>query len=91
MPDHDFMMAPSLIHDILHWLIRRNIIDEDKNDIIDYELERAINYYNVSPPAWQGGNLFGLKKWRAKWIRRATHTCDEKAGSKMPIRRITLK
>jgi hypothetical protein len=79
MPDHDFMMAPSLVHDILHWLIARGVISPELNDTIDRELEWAINYFKVSPPKWQGGNL--LKRWRAKWIRRATHTCHEMPGN----------
>lgn len=82
MPDHDFMFAPSLVHDILHWLIAKGIISVTMNDLIDFELERAINYFKVDPPKWQGGGLFGLKKWRAKWIRRATNTCDETLGGK---------
>lgn len=91
MPDHDFMMAPSLVHDILHWLIRREIIPEKHNNLIDAELERAINFYDVSPPLWQGGDLFGkLKAIRARIIRRATNTCDEVAGSRPPIKKIVL-
>ena len=87
MPDVAFMMGPSLIHDLLHWLIAKGIISTEYNDLIDKELERAIMYYKVSPPVWQGGKL--LKKPYSKLIRQATNLVDEFAGHEKPV--ITIK
>lgn len=74
--DFKFMQFPSLIHDILHWLIGWGAIDEKYNDTIDDELEHAIRVAKTRIPIWLGGKL--LKNVRARIVRRATNFVDEK-------------
>jgi hypothetical protein len=76
-PDFLWMMAPSLKHDILHWLIKRGIIEEHYNDVIDLELYYAILEGKEPIPLRQGGNSKFVRKLRAHLILRATNTADE--------------
>lgn len=76
-PDFLWMMVPSLVHDILHWLIKRGIIAEIYNDVIDMELELAVINGKEPIPWHQGGNSKTVRKIRARIIRRATNTADE--------------
>jgi len=70
-PDFDWIKTPSLIHDALHNAIALGVIPEHQNDLIDKELELAIN-----------GNIG--KKWMLKfrgwYVRTATGTANEKKG-----------
>lgn len=83
-PDYKWMMAPSLRHDILHWAIKRGIIDTIYNDVIDLELYQAILTGEEPIPWRQGGNSKTVRKVRAKIICRATHTADEKLDPDTP-------
>lgn len=75
-PDWKFMMMPSAKHDVLHWLIMHGIIPEGMNNMIDKELEDSI-LQSYTPIPWNEGGLIP-KKVRARMIRRATNTANEK-------------
>jgi hypothetical protein len=77
-PDYAWMIIPSLIHDILHWLIKRGVIHEIYNDVIDMELQLAIIHGKEPIPWRQGGNSKLVRRIRAKIILLGTHTADEK-------------
>lgn len=77
-PDFLWMMFPSLVHDILHWLIKRGVIHVRYNDVIDLELEQMIIHGGQPIPWYQGGNSNTVRRIRAKLILRATNTADEK-------------
>lgn len=74
--DYEWMMHPSLIHDILHWLIGWGVLSEEHNDTIDRELELLILNSKAKIPWWQGGNM--SKPLRARMVRRATGLANEK-------------
>ena len=74
--DWRFMQYPSLVHDGLHWLIARGIIDEKYNDIIDMELGYLVRISNQKIKWWQGGEL--TRVIRAKMVEHATHLVNEK-------------
>jgi hypothetical protein len=76
--DYLWMMVPSLVHDILHWLIKRGVIHEIYNDVIDLELEQAIIHGKEPIPWRQGGNSKIVRRLRAKIILRGTNLADEK-------------
>lgn len=83
-PDFRWMMMPSLRHDILHWLIKRGLIPEIYNDVIDLELYQAILNGKEPIPLRQGGNSKFVRKLRAKAVCRATHLADEKLDASGP-------
>ncbi len=89
-PDYKWMKYPSLIHDVLHWLIKRGAIEERCNDLIDRELQHMILNTRVKIPWWQGGEI--TKRLRAALIRRATGLANEKAaqGTDTPVHRIVI-
>ena len=76
-PDFLWMMVPSLVHDILHWLIKRGIIGERFNDLIDMELEYAVVHGKQPIPLRQGGNSKFTRTVRARIIRIGANTADE--------------
>jgi hypothetical protein len=73
-PDVEWMMFPSLIHDILHWVIAAGVIPEDSNDKIDAELAGIVRL--------QGGRMSGLRAW---YIEKATNTVDQQKGETKEI------
>jgi hypothetical protein len=75
-PDFDWIKTPSAIHDALHEAIRLGAIPEAENDLIDKELELAIE----GNPAvcWLKRQMLRL---RGTYVRNATHWVDEEAGS----------
>lgn len=75
-PDFDWIKTPSAIHDALHNLIAEGIIPESENDLIDKELELAIE--GNPGKRW----LLNLRGW---YVRKGTNTVDEKAGTKSKI------
>lgn len=77
-PDFKWMIGPSLLHDILHWLIKRGIIAEHYNDVIDLELKEAIIHGKEPIPWYQGGNSMAVRKLRAHLVLRGTNLADEK-------------
>lgn len=93
-PDYLWMMAPSLVHDILHWLIKRGVIAEHYNDVIDLELHHAIVHGKEPIPLLQGGNSEIVRKIRAWIILRGTNTADEKtisaSSNDLPIRSVKV-
>ncbi len=88
--DWIWMMYPSLIHDILHWLIKRGVISVLHNNLIDQELEHMVRTTTVRIPWWQGGEH--SKPARARIIRRATNVARQKreAGPDHAIKRIKV-
>lgn len=70
-PDFEWMMKPSLIHDVLHWLIANGTIPEEQNDLIDEELGLWIQENKGMP------RLFKFRGW---YVKTATHLCNQKAG-----------
>jgi len=72
--DFKWIMTPSLVHDVLHWLIALGIIPENQNDLIDHELALAIE---------GNGNRF-MKRFRAKYVETFTNLVDEKKGDLSP-------
>lgn len=60
-PDVDWMMLPSLVHDILHWLIDIGIIPESCNHLIDEELGAIIAVQQ--PKSWWGKKWRGFRSW----------------------------
>ena len=90
-PDYKFMMMPSAIHDTDHWLIMHGIIPEENNNLIDKELEDSILFSKTKIPFKDGGWI--PKKARARIIRRATNTANEKrnlAGQEHSITRVSI-
>lgn len=83
-PDYSWMMAPSLVHDILHWLIKRGVISTIYNDVIDLELKVAILNGKEPIPWWQGGNSKLTRKVRAYIILRGTNIANEKLDPDTP-------
>lgn len=75
-PDFDWIKTPSCIHDVLHQLIADGVLPESENDLIDEELEYAIDG-NVGK-RW-------LMKARGWYVRKATNTVDEKAGTQPEV------
>lgn len=75
-PDFEWIKTPSALHDALHNAIAAGIIPESENDLIDTELELAI----------QGnpGKRWALKI-RSWYVRKGTNTVDEKAGWKPKV------
>lgn len=81
--DFPWIMAPSAIHDALHQAIHAGVIPENENDLIDSELEHAIE--------GNRGKRWALKV-RGFYCRRATNWVNEKAGSEIaPIELPLLK
>jgi hypothetical protein len=81
--DWKWMMYPSLVHDVLHWLIKRGVIDEIYNDRIDEELRLMVLGTRTRVP---------FRKIRARAIQKATHLANEKRkkGTDFPIKRIQI-
>ena len=73
-PDFEWMKLPSLIHDILHWLIAEGCIDERSNDAIDAELAGIIKL--------QRQLLSGFRAW---YVERATNKVNEKSGGQKRV------
>lgn len=74
-PDFEWMMIPSLIHDILHWLIAKGVIPESENDLIDKELV-----------SWVAPNSNRLKVLAARrLIKRATNLVDQRVGQEKKV------
>ena len=69
--DTKWMMKPSLIHDILHWLIAAGVIGEWANDLIDMELDHWIR----KNKGWSW-----LYRFRGGYIRLATNQVNQKKG-----------
>lgn len=72
-PDFDWIKTPSAIHDALHAAIAAGIIPESENNLIDKELELAIE--GNPGKRW----LLQLRGW---YVRKGTNTVNEKAGWK---------
>lgn len=70
-PDFDWIKTPSAIHDALHNAINAGAIPESENDLIDKELELAIN--GNPGKRW-------LMRFRGWYVRLATNHVDEHAG-----------
>lgn len=70
-PDFKWMMKPSLIHDVLHWLIANGTIPEEDNDLIDKELALWIK---------QGKGQSWLYSFRAWYVKKATSLVDQSKG-----------
>ena len=87
-PDYQWMLYPSLIHDILHWMIKRGVIEERYNFLIDRELEYMVRTSKTPIPWWQGGNK--TRPIRAYIIRRATNTSDEKRSDAKDFKEIRI-
>lgn len=79
-PDFDWIKTPSAIHDALHQLIVDGIIPESENDLIDQELALAIEGNHAT--RWTKQVLLKLRGW---YVRKATNTVNEKAGSKPKV------
>lgn len=75
-PDFKWMMRPSLIHDVLHWLIAKEVIPFHQNDLIDKELADWIEEENGWPL---------LMKGRGLYTKRATNLIDQKIGVEKKI------
>lgn len=73
-PDVKWMMRPSLIHDILHWLIAKGVIHERYNDLIDKEL----GYWILQDD--RASKWHTIFKLRAGYVRWATGFVDQKKG-----------
>tara|TARA_R110000772_G_scaffold217958_1_gene328554 strand:- start:548 stop:958 length:411 start_codon:yes stop_codon:yes gene_type:complete len=71
-PDFKWMMKPSLIHDVLHWLIAQGVIPESDNDKIDAELALWIK-----EGKGKDSKLFNFRAW---YVRKATNMVNQKAG-----------
>lgn len=84
--DKKWMMGPSLVHDILHWLTRRGIIEEKFNGLIDREFERAIIDGKEPISFFGGGNSKWNRKRRAKYAYNSVRFIDEKRSEKPDIR-----
>ena len=73
--DYSWIMYPSLVHDILHWLIAKGVLDESANDLIDKELGDCIRYSD-EPIKWRhGGNI--SRPLRAALVVAGTSLVDE--------------
>lgn len=73
--DYEWIMYPSLIHDILHWLIAKGCIKESSNDLIDKELGDCIRY-SEQPIKWfHGGEA--SRPFRARLVELGTNLVDE--------------
>lgn len=70
-PDFKWMMRPSLIHDVLHWLIAKGVIHEVYNDLIDMELEHWIKKNKGMP------RLYRFRGW---YVRVATNRVNQRKG-----------
>lgn len=81
-PDYAWMIVPSLVHDVLLYLVARGVIDERYNDVIDSELYWAIIDGKEPIPLLQGGNSKFVRKLRAKIVLRGVNTADTKNQSK---------
>ena len=77
--DYQWMMLASLVHDILHWLIKRGIIDEKYNFLIDKELQHLVLTSNIKIPWYQGGEM--SKPFRAWIIKTGTALANEKRAN----------
>jgi hypothetical protein len=75
-PDFKWMYIPSLIHDILHWLIAKGIIGMWANDLIDVELD----YWIQQNKGWNR-----LYRFRGGYIRWATNRVDQKLGQEKEV------
>ena len=74
--DYRWIMYPSLVHDILHWLIAKGVLPEEANDLIDKELGDCIRY-SKEPIKWiHGGNI--SRPLRASLVVAGTKLIDEK-------------
>jgi len=78
-PDFRWIMLASLIHDILHWMIAKGIIDVDCNDLIDKELSDIIRL--------DGGPMSWLRAW---YVGRATNKVNQKLGEEKKIHRVSV-
>lgn len=85
-PDYDWLLPHAMRHDILHWLIKRGVIREKYNDVIDLELERSIVMGKEPIPWRQGGNSKLVRKIRAKFILRGTNLANERGSSAPDIK-----
>lgn len=77
-PDVKWMMVPSLIHDVLHWLIARGVIEESDNDLIDAELGHWI--VKEAEKVNATSLRLNIYKFRAWYVRKATNLVDQKKG-----------
>lgn len=78
-PDFDWIKTPSAIHDALHVAIQLGCIPESDNDLIDKELELAIEGNKTS--RWAKHKLLQFRGW---YVRKATNMVDEKPGELPP-------
>lgn len=65
-----WLIEASLGHDILHWIIKRGILPERCNDLIDRELAEIARVRGEAPG------------WRQWYIRKATNLCNQNTDGK---------
>lgn len=84
-PDVDWMMLPSLVHDILHWLIALGIVSQLANNLIDNELGLIVRIQHFSAPTWFGRRWRVFRSW---YTSTSTHLVWQKREKDPHPRRI---
>jgi hypothetical protein len=79
-PDFEWIMTQSCIHDALHEAIDIGVIGTGDNDMIDKELDIAIQGNPASRASKKA--LLAFRGW---YVRKATNTADQKQGEGIKI------
>jgi hypothetical protein len=82
-PDFNWILEPSLRHDVLLWLIAAGAIPESENHLIDRELRHYIRL--IGGPESRGRIKDLTLKVRSRYVNRATNLANTKFGQVTPI------
>lgn len=85
-PDTEWMRLPSLIHDVLLWLIAAGAIPESENDLVDRELADLVKFQE--PKTFREKYL---RRIRAIYIFRATNLAQTRIGEIREIKHRKIK
>ena len=87
--DRDYLMVPSIPHDVGHWAIEvHGILPESANDMLDKEIGDAVRQGNEAIDWWIGGEP--SRPFHAWKTERGTNLVDGHLGDRKPVKIILV-